>query len=82
MRNRLKKICIALPTLAAFVFAKRLNLVLKAATPILLLTLAWFALSAIFSAHSDLAARRLVLAVFTIFQAAVLVLLPQDREHD
>jgi O-antigen ligase len=31
--------------------------------------------------HFDLAARRLVLAGFTIFQATVFVLLPQDRQH-
>jgi len=68
-------------TLALFAFVKRLRLVLKAVSPVLVMTLAWFALSAIFSAHPDLAARRLVLAAFTIFQAAVFVLLPRDREH-
>src|SRR5215472_9531446 len=68
-------------TLGLFVLVKRLRLVLKAVTPILVLTFAWFAVSAIFSAHPDLAARRLVLAAFTIFQATVLLLLPQDREH-
>ena len=68
-------------SLGVFVLVKRLHLILRAVTPILVLTLAWFACSAIFSAHFDLASRRLVLAAFTIFQAAVFVLLPQDREH-
>jgi O-antigen ligase len=68
-------------SLALFAFVKRLNLVLTAVTPALVLTLAWFAFSALFSAHPDLALRRLALAGFTIFQAAVFVLLPLDREH-
>jgi O-antigen ligase len=68
-------------SLGIFALLKRLRLVLKAATPILVVTLAWFACSAMLSAHADLAARRLVLAAFTIFQAVVFVLLPQDREH-
>jgi O-antigen ligase len=68
-------------SLAVFAWVRKLDLLLKAATPILLLTLAWFACSALLSAHFDLASRRLVLASFTIFQAAVFVLLPQDREH-
>jgi O-antigen ligase len=67
--------------LAAFAIANRLRIVLKAVTPVLVLTLAWFAVSAMFSAHPDLAARRLVLATLTIFQAAVFLLLPQDRQH-
>jgi O-antigen ligase len=68
-------------SLAVFVFVKRLHLLVKAVSPILVLTFVWFAISATFSAHPDLAARRLVLAAFTIFQAAVWVLLPQDRDH-
>ncbi|MBV8826137.1 MAG: O-antigen ligase family protein [Bradyrhizobiaceae bacterium] len=68
-------------TLAGFAFAKRLRLVLKAITPILVLTFVWFACSAILSAHPGLAARRVVLASFVIFQAAMFLLLPQDRTH-
>jgi O-antigen ligase len=67
--------------LAVFAFANRLHLVVKAVTPILVLTFLWFACSAILSAHPALAARRLVLAMFVIFQAAVFLLLPQDRAH-
>src|SRR5437763_9347410 len=67
--------------LAAFVLVKDARLVLKALTAVLVLTLLWFALSAIFSGHPALASRRLVLAIFTIFQAAVFLLLPQDRDH-
>jgi O-antigen ligase len=68
-------------SLAAFAFANRLHLVLKVVTPILVLIFLWFACSAIFSAHTALAARRLVLASLVIFQAAVFILLPQDRIH-
>src|SRR5262249_28577840 len=67
--------------LAAFVIAKDARIVLKALTPILVVTLLWFACSAAFSAHADLAARRLVLAALTLFQAAAFLLLPQDRDH-
>lgn len=68
-------------TLAGFAFAKRLQLVLKAVTPILVLTFLWFACSAALSLHAGLAARRVVLATFVIFQAAMFLLLPQDRTH-
>ena len=68
-------------SLAAFVFVKRLRVVLDALTPILVLTFLWFACSAAFSLHPGLASRRLVLAAFTIFQAAVFLLLPQNRDH-
>jgi O-antigen ligase len=68
-------------SLAVFALLKRFHLVRKVVTPILVLTLAWFALSAMSSAHPDLAGRRLVLAAFTIFQASVFVLLPKDPEH-
>ena len=67
--------------LAAFVFVKDVRIVLKALTPILVVTFVWFACSAAFSLHPDIAARRLVLAVFTIFQAAVFLVLPQERDH-
>jgi O-antigen ligase len=68
-------------TLAVFAFANRLHLVLRAVTPTLILVFLWFACSAIFSAYPPLAARRLVLASFVIFQAAMFLLLPQDRTH-
>jgi O-antigen ligase len=68
-------------SLGVFAVVNRSHLVLKAATPILVLTFLWFACSAVFSLHAGLAARRLVLAVFTIFQATVFLLLPQDRNH-
>jgi O-antigen ligase len=67
--------------LVAFAYANRLHLVLKAVTPMLILVFFWFACSAVFSQYPALAARRLVLATFVIFQAAVFVLLPQDRTH-
>ena len=67
--------------LAAFVFAHRPNLLLKAASPALIVTFLWFVCSAAVSPHAELAARRLVLAAFIIFQAAVLLLLPQERNH-
>jgi O-antigen ligase len=68
-------------TLAGFAYAKRLHLVLKAITPLLVLTFLWFACSAVLSAHAGLGARRLVLAIFVVFQSAMLLLLPQDRTH-
>ena len=68
-------------TLAGFAVAKRLRLVLTAITPILVLTFVWFAISAVLSLHAGLAARRVVLATFVIFQAAMFLLLPQDRTH-
>jgi O-antigen ligase len=68
-------------TLVGFAVAKRLNLVLKAITPILVLTFLWFAVSAGLSLYFGLASRRVVLATFVIFQAAMFLLLPQDRTH-
>jgi O-antigen ligase len=68
-------------TLAGFAVAKRLRLVLAAITPILVLTFLWFTISAVLSLHAGLAARRVVLATFVIFQAAMFLLLPQDRTH-
>ena len=68
-------------TLAVFAYANRLHLVLKAATPILILVFLWFACSAVLSLYPALAARRLVLAALVIFQATVFLLLPQDRTH-
>lgn len=52
-----------------------------ALTPILILTLAWFLLSAVLSANSGLAMRRVVLAGLTIFQACAFVMLPRDPRH-
>jgi O-antigen ligase len=68
-------------SLAVFAFANRLHLVLKAVTPVLIVIFLWFACSALLSQHPALAARRLVLASFVIFQAAMFILLPQDRTH-
>jgi hypothetical protein len=43
--------------LAAFVVIHKQSVLLKAVTPILLLTFLWFAVSAVFSAYPSLAAR-------------------------
>jgi O-antigen ligase len=67
--------------LAIFAWTNRLHLVVKAVTPFLILTLLWFACTAVLSAYPALAGRRLVLAMFVIFQSTVLVLLPQDRDQ-
>ena len=67
--------------LAAFAFVKRASLLLRIVTLPLVLTFGAFAISAILSPHADVAARRIVLAMFTIFQASVLLLLPYGREH-
>jgi O-antigen ligase len=67
--------------LGVYVYVNRLDVVLKALTPILVATFIWFFVSALLSLHPGLAARRLVLAALTIFKAAVLLLLPQDRKH-
>ena len=67
--------------LAVFVFVKRSSLVLRTVTLPLVLTFGAFAVSAVLSAHPDVASRRIVLAMFTIFQASVLLLLPYGREH-
>jgi O-antigen ligase len=67
--------------LAAFVFVKRTDVVRKALTPILVLTFLWFACSAALSLYPGLAARKLVLAALTVFQAAVFLLVPQGRDH-
>jgi O-antigen ligase len=67
--------------LGAFVLVKRTHVVLKALTPILILTFLWFACSAALSLYPGLAARRLVLAALTVFQAAVFLLVPRGRDH-
>src|SRR5262249_40656567 len=81
--NLLGQILVILLTasLVAFVVEKKMAIVVKAATPILVLTFLWFACPAAVSAHAGLAARRLVLAAFPVFQAVVFLLLPQDRDH-
>jgi len=67
--------------LAVFVLIKRSALVPRIVTLPLVLVLGAFAISAMHSAYPDLAMRRLVLAVFIIFQSSVLLLLPYGREH-
>lgn len=67
--------------LGVYVYARRLALVLRAVTPILIAAFGWFVVSALFSVHPGLAARRLMLAAFTIFKASAFLLLPQDRYH-
>src|SRR5262249_9494910 len=67
--------------LGAFAVAGRLNLFTRVVTPILVVIFLWFACSAALSPHPALAARRLVLASFVIFQAATFVFLPEDRVH-
>jgi O-antigen ligase len=81
--NRTGQILALLLTMAlvAFAIAKDARIVLKALTPILAIIFLWFAVSAAFSPHAALAGRRLVLAATIIVQAAVFVVLPQDRDH-
>jgi O-antigen ligase len=67
--------------LALYVLLKRPPLLTRAVTLSLVFALAAFAVSAVLSSYPDVAGRRLVLAIFNIFQAAVLVLLPYGREH-
>jgi O-antigen ligase len=68
-------------SLAAFVVAKRSALIPRVVTLPLVLTLAAFAISAVLSSYHDIALRRLLLAMFTIFQASAFLLLPRGREH-
>lgn len=67
--------------LAIFAFTKRTSLLPRIVTLPLVLTFAAFAISALLSPYPDVAARRIVLAIFTIFQASVFLLLPYGREH-
>lgn len=67
--------------LGIFVAAREWRVALRAVTPILIATLCWFAVTAVVSAHSELAVRRLVLALFTIMNAVAFLLLPSGREH-
>ena len=68
-------------SLVAFLYFHRLGVAFKALTPILIITLLWFACSTIFSLHPALAARRLILAALTIFKATTFLLLPVNRSH-
>jgi O-antigen ligase len=67
--------------LAAFALVKRLRLLKHAVTLPLVLTLGAFAISAMHSSYPDVAARRLVLAAFIIFQSSIILLLPYGRAH-
>ncbi len=67
--------------LALYVLVKRTPLLSRAVTLPLMLTLAAFAVSAVLSSYPDVAGRRLMLAVFKMFQATMLLLLPYGREH-
>ena len=67
--------------LALYVLVKRPALLPRAVTLPLVVTILAFAVSAMLSSYPDVAARRLVLAVFNIFQASVLLLLPYGRGH-
>jgi O-antigen ligase len=67
--------------LAGFAMIKRWPLVPRIVTLPLVLTFVAFAISALHSSYPDVAARRLILAAFTVFQASVLLLLPYGREH-
>ena len=81
--NPVSQVLAILLTLALvlFVLVKHPRMIWITASPMLVLTLAWFALSAAASPFPALAGRRLVLAVFTILQAAAFLLLPRDRHH-
>jgi O-antigen ligase len=67
--------------LVAFAVFRRTVMVTRAVTLPLVATFVVFALSAVLSAYPDVAARRLVLAAFTVFQASLLLLLPYGRQH-
>jgi O-antigen ligase len=67
--------------LGIFAVSRRLPLFRSVVTPILVVILLWFAFSAALSPYPALAMRRLVLASFVIFQAAMFVFLPEDRLH-
>lgn len=67
--------------LAAFALLKRLWPVSRIVTLPLVLTFAAFAISALYSSYPDVAARRLLLGAFIVFQASMLLLLPCGRVH-
>src|SRR6476620_487658 len=68
-------------TLGTFVLVRARWVVFHVLTAARVLTLLWFAVTALASAHSELALRRLLLAVFTVANATALLVLPADREH-
>jgi O-antigen ligase len=67
--------------LAAFALLQSSPLIRRMVTFPLALTIIAFAVSATLSAYPDVAAKHLVLAVLTIFQATMVLLLPNGREH-
>jgi O-antigen ligase len=67
--------------LAGYAVMSRCRLLRSFITLPLILTFVAFAISALLSAYPDVAGRRLVLAAFTTFQAAFILLLPNGREH-
>ncbi len=67
--------------LVGFALFKRWRLLPRIITLPLVLTFVAFAISVLHSSYPDVAARRLVLAAITVFQASVLLLLPYGREH-
>ena len=68
-------------TLGTFVLMRARWAIGRALTPALVFTLLWFTVTAVLSAHSGLSLRRLLLAGFTVVNAAALLVLPADREH-
>jgi O-antigen ligase len=67
--------------LLAYILTMRTSLLPRVVTLPLVLTLIAFAISALLSYYPGLAARRVVLAIFTLCQASALLLLPYGREH-
>lgn len=67
--------------LAVFVLMKRPMLLPRVVTLPVVLTIVAFGISAVLSAYPGVAARRVVLTIFTVFQASVFLLLPYGREH-
>jgi O-antigen ligase len=67
--------------LGAFAIGGTLTLFKRVVTPILVIIFLWFACSVALSLYPALGARRLLLASFGIFQAAIFVFLPEDRIH-
>ena len=67
--------------MVVFIVRHQPQLLTKAVTPILIVTLAWFALSGAFSHYPELSIRRVILAALTIFQAVVFLMLAPTREE-
>jgi O-antigen ligase len=67
--------------LGAFAIGNTLTLFRKVVTPILVIIFFWFACSVALSLYPALGARRLLLAIFGLYQAAIFVFLPEDRIH-